>query len=189
METEVRVREAMTKKVVALPPDATANVAAKRMAREGIGSIIVASEKPLWKPLGIVTERDICYSVVAKDKKPGKVKLKEIMSKPLKTVSPNTTIVQASKMMAKHNIRRLPVMANNKLVGIISDKDIIAIAPHTIEIIQELYNINAEAKERSTEVPEKGTCEACGDYMVTLHDVDGTYVCESCKEEISGGGE
>lgn len=183
METEVRVKEAMTKKVVALPPDAAANVAAKKMADAGIGSIIVVSEKPL----GIVTERDICYSVVAKDKKPGKVKLKEIMSKPLKTVSPNTTIVQASKMMAKHNIRRLPVMEDNKLVGIISDKDIIAIAPHTIEIIQELYNINAGARERSTEVPEKGTCEVCGDYMVTLYEVDGTYVCESCKEDMTGG--
>ncbi|MEE9594204.1 MAG: CBS domain-containing protein [Candidatus Hydrothermarchaeales archaeon] len=182
METEVRVREAMTRKVVTLPPTATANVSAKKMAEAGIGSIVVVS----GKPLGIITERDICYSVVAVDKRPAKVKIEDIMSSPLQTVSPETTLTQASRMMAKNNIRRLPVMENDKLVGIISNKDILAIAPETIEILLELNRMNSRA-EMHKEVPERGTCELCGDYMVALEEVDGTFVCETCKEEISGG--
>ncbi|MFQ5815518.1 MAG: cyclic nucleotide-binding/CBS domain-containing protein [Candidatus Hydrothermarchaeaceae archaeon] len=183
MDTEVRVKEAMTRKVVTLPPTATTDVAAKKMADAGIGSIVVVSDKPL----GIVTERDMCYSVIAKDKRPAKVKIKDIMSTPLKTVSPGTTLTQASRMMARRNIRRLPVMENDRLIGIITNKDLIAIAPETIEILEELTRINSGVRERHKEVPEKGTCEICSDYMVSLEEVDGTFVCETCKEEISGG--
>jgi predicted transcriptional regulator len=129
----------------------------------------------------------MCYSVVAKNKKPAEVKITEIMSSPLKTISPETTLTQASRVMAKHNIRRLPVMENDKLVGIITNKDIVAIAPETIEILQELNRINTGASERTQEVPERGTCEICGDYMVAIEEMDGTFVCETCKEEISGG--
>ncbi len=183
MDTEVRVSEAMTKKIITLAPTATADEAAKLMALKGIGSIVVMGKKPE----GIVTERDICYKIVAKDKRPGKVKLKDIMSKPLKTIGPNATLTEASRMMAKHNLRRLPVMENKALVGIVTERDIIAIAPETIEILQELSRINSQARERAKEVPEKGTCEICGDYMVNIKDVDGAYLCESCREDSTGG--
>ncbi len=183
METDVRVSEAMTRKVVTLSPTATANVAAKKMAKANIGSIVVKSDKAL----GMVTERDICYRVVAKDKTPSKVKIEDIMTTPLKTASPDATLSQASRTMAKHNIRRLPVMENSKLVGIISTKDIIAIAPETITILKELNRMNNESGARHKEVPDKGTCEVCGDYMVSIDEVDGTFVCETCKEEIAGG--
>ncbi len=182
MDTEVRVREAMTKKVVTLAPTSTADKAAKLMALRGIGSVVIVGKKPE----GIVTERDICYKVVAKDKKPGKVKLKEIMSKPLKTIGSNATLTEASRIMAKHHLRRLPVLEEKSLVGIVTERDIIAIAPHTIEILQELSRINTQS-ERSKEVPEKGTCEICGDFMVNITNVDGAYLCESCKEDLTGG--
>ncbi len=183
METEIKVGEAMEPNVVTIEKDAPVNKAAKIMAQKKIGSIVVMEND---KPAGIVTERDIVFGVVAKDKKPSDVLVRDIMSSPLKSVSPDMTLKQASRIMAKYNIRRLPVIENGRLVGIITNKDILAISPEMLEILEELSRINASQPE-AKESLEKGTCEECGDYMVTLYEVDGSYVCESCREDMLGG--
>jgi signal-transduction protein with cAMP-binding, CBS, and nucleotidyltransferase domain len=153
------------------------------MAQKKRGSVVIVEDN---RPIGIVTERDIVFGVVAKDKKPSDVAVRDIMSSPLKYVSPDMTLKQASRIMAKNNIRRLPVIENGKLVGIITNKDILAISPEMLEILEELSRINASQPE-SRENLDKGTCEACGDYMVALYEVDGSYVCESCREDMLGG--
>lgn len=183
METEIKVGEAMEPSVVTVGPDMPADEVARMMAKKDIGSVVVIEN---GRPIGIVTERDFCFGVVAKNKMPSKVKVKDIMSAPLKTIGPDTTLKQASRLMAKYNIRRLPVIDKGVLVGIITNKDILAISPQMIEILEELSKMNAEVHS-TREAPERGTCEVCGDYMVPLYEVDGIYVCESCKEEKSGG--
>jgi CBS domain-containing protein len=85
-------------------------------------------------------------------------------------------------MMAKHNIRRLPVVEGENLVGIITTKDIVAIAPEQIEILRELSRMREEILKR--EEPDMGTCENCGDKGVELYEVNGIFICESCKEDI-----
>ncbi len=188
METEVKVKEAMTRKVETVNKEMPVIEAAKKMAEKKIGSVVVVDDK--GKPIGIVTERDVLYNVVAKDKIPSEIKVGEIMSSPIKFVSPETSIIEASKMMAKYNIRRLPVIKEGKLVGIITNTDIITISPSTIEILKELCKINARDIDIETpsprEVPEVGTCEVCGDYMVKLYEVEGKFVCEKCKEDMLG---
>jgi CBS domain-containing protein len=182
MDTDIRVREAMTTNVVTVTKDTSVMEAAKIMLDKNIGSVIVVEDH---KPVGIVTERDISYRVVAKDKRPSRVKIGEIMSSPLITVKQNTTLTEASKIMAKHNLRRLPVIESNKLIGIITNKDIVAIAPEQIEILKELSRMKEEPIEK--EVPENGTCENCGEYGVKVYEVNGIFVCESCREELGGG--
>jgi CBS domain-containing protein len=183
METEIKVGEAMEPNVVTIDKNTPVNKVAKIMAQKKIGSIVVMEND---KPTGIVTERDIVFGVVAKDKKPSEVLVRDIMSSPLKFVDPNMTLKQASRIMAKNNIRRLPVIENGKLVGIITNKDILAISPEMLEILEELSRINASQPEAKVSL-DKGTCEVCGDYMVTLYEVDGSYVCESCREDMLGG--
>lgn len=183
METQVKVGEAMEPNVVTVDKKAPVNTVAKMMAEKKIGSIIIVED---IKPIGIVTERDIVFGVVAKDKRPSDIKAKDIMSAPLKYVSSDMTLKQASRIMAKYNIRRLPVIENGKLVGIITNKDILAISPEMLEILEELSKINA-SEPASRESLDRGTCEVCGDYMVALSEVNGTYVCESCKEDMLGG--
>jgi CBS domain-containing protein len=182
MDTDIRVREAMTTNVVTVTKDTSVMKAAKIMLDKNIGSVIVVED---YRPVGIVTERDISYRVVAKDKKPSRVKIGEIMSSPLITVKQNTTLTEASKIMARHNLRRLPVIEGNKLIGIITNKDIVAIAPEQIEILKELSRMKEEPIEK--EVPENGTCENCGEYGVKVYEVNGIFVCESCREELGGG--
>jgi CBS domain-containing protein len=183
METVViLIREAMTKDVKTIKEDAPVTEAAKVMERNNIGSVIVVREN---SPVGIVTERDITYRVVAPDKKPGNVNVKEIMSQPLTTIKPGETITNASKTMAAQNLRRLPVMEKDKLIGIITNTDIMQIAPGQIEILRELTRMRNRVTER--ELPDKGTCENCGDHGVALFVVNSSFVCESCRDDVVGG--
>ncbi len=183
VETQVKVGEAMEPNVVTIDKNSQVTALAKKMAQNKIGSIIVVED---GKPIGIVTERDIAYGVVAKDLRPRDVEVRAIMSSPLKYATPEMTLKQASRMMVKNNIRRLPVIQNGKLVGIITNKDILAISPEMLDILEELSKMNA-SEPSARESLDKGTCEVCGDYMVSLSEVDGAYVCESCKEDMLGG--
>ncbi len=182
METEILVREAMTKTVKTVSGDIPVSEAAKTMEKNNIGSVVVVKGK---SPVGIVTERDITYRVVALDKKPSTVKVSKIMSKSVKTIGPNTTITEASKIMAKYNIRRLPVIEDKNLIGIITNKDIVVIAPGQIEILREMSRMRARVS--TGELLEEGTCENCGDHGVMMYEVNGTFVCDSCREHMLGG--
>ncbi len=184
MDTEVRVKEAMSSHVITIGKDATVDKAAKIMSEKNFGCIIVVEND---NPIGIITERDICYGVVARNRIPNEVKVAEVMSTPLRTVTPDRKLTEASRIMVKNNIRRLPVIKDKKLVGIITNKDILAIAPETIEILMEIQKMNEHAIPSSKEVPDIGTCETCGDYGVTLYEVDGTYICEHCRDDRLGG--
>ncbi len=186
MDTVIRVKEAMTNRVKTVPPEMTVDKAAKLMLEKGIGCVIVLENN---KPVGIVTERDICYGVVAPNKLPSEIKIKEIMSTKIRTVSPDETLTDAAKIMAKNNFRRLPVTEKNRLIGIITAKDIVVISPKTIEVLREynkVYGTKDEAPDPE-ESMEEGMCEACGDFAVSLENVDGKFLCEECKEDALEG--
>ncbi|NOZ83124.1 MAG: CBS domain-containing protein [Euryarchaeota archaeon] len=187
MDTEVMVREAMTRSVVTIEPEATVQKAAKLMADNNIGCVVVVEK---GEPVGIVTERDLAYFIADTDLKPSLVKVRDIMSADLKTISPDSTVTEASKLMVKYNIRRLPVIDKGKLVGIITNKDILAIAPGQIEMLREIVAMKGEGGISVHEPePEKGTCENCGDMGVNLYEVNGTFVCEACREDMLEGEE
>jgi CBS domain-containing protein len=181
VETNIKVREAMEPKVMTINPETKVNTIAKIMVENNIGSLIV-SEKD--ESIGIVTERDIVYGVVARDVKPSEIEAKDIMSSPLTYATPTMLLNQASRLMVKNNIRRLPVIENGKLQGIITSKDILKIAPEMVEILEDLARINASQPFHQDNL-DKGTCEICCGYMVSLTEIDGKYICESCKEEVS----
>ena len=94
------------------------------LMKEGkVGSIIIMDQNN--KPVGIITERDIVRRAVSDCKDPSITKATEIMSNPLITVEKDTYLYEAAKKMVKNNIRRLPVVKNNTLVGIVTVTDII----------------------------------------------------------------
>jgi CBS domain-containing protein len=170
------VKEIMTRDVVTSKKDITLLNASRKMIKFGVGSIIVIEDH---KALGIVTERDILIKVVAKNKTPSKVKLEEIMSYPLITVTPTTSIREASEIMQKKNIRRLPVVENGDLAGIITDNDILSVSFDLGDMVGLLR------EHHSTYIEElSGKCEKCGrlsDYLVELN---GSRLCEDCAELV-----
>ena len=110
----------MTKPVKTVGPGETIASAADMMKRNRIGSLVVIKKD---EPVGIVTERDIAYKLVAEGKG-ADTKVKEVMSTDLKTISEDKPLMDAAKLMAAHVIRRLPVVEKGKVVGIVAIEDI-----------------------------------------------------------------
>ena len=116
-------REIMTKDVEWVKFDATASEAAKLMAKHDIGSIPVCTGDGKLK--GMVTDRDLTVSVMAKGMDPTTTKLKEVLGKEeVVTIGADDSIKEALRTMKDHKVRRLPVIDGADMVGIISQGDI-----------------------------------------------------------------
>jgi CBS domain-containing protein len=115
------VKDIMTKNVVTIDVGRTVFEAAQVMAEKGIGCLVVTDNAV---PVGIVTERDFVRRIVAQ-RASLDVKVSEIMTKSLVTVDPDASIKDAARLMSSNKIRRLPVLKQNKLVGIVVATDLV----------------------------------------------------------------
>lgn len=115
-----KVKDIMTKTVVTIEADKTVSEAAVLMTEKNVSNLIVMNDVT---PIGIVTERDFVRKVLAKNKPPT-IKISEIMSTPLRVIDPDAPIKEAARKMIRKGIRRLPVIHDNKLVGIVTTTDI-----------------------------------------------------------------
>jgi len=111
----------MTKNIVAVDVSATAEEAAKKMQSEMVGTVLVL-DKGLLK--GLVTDRQIVTKVISGGKNPSKTLVADFMTHNPETVSPNTDIHEAGRIMGEHGYRRVPVVEAGKPLGIISIADI-----------------------------------------------------------------
>jgi CBS domain-containing protein len=116
------VADIMSSPVVTVDIQTTAKDAANIMVENRIGSIIVTEK---GGAIGIVTERDMLERVLALGKDPLSVSVNEIMSRPLVSINKQAPILEAIRMMRRHNVRCLPVMENHKLAGLVTERDII----------------------------------------------------------------
>jgi CBS domain-containing protein len=115
------VKDIMTKDVVTIDVNKSVFEAAELMTTKSIGCLVITRNDI---PVGMVTERDFVRRIVAK-RSSFDVKISEIMSKYLITVGPDTSLKEASRLMATNKIHRLPVLKNNKLVGIVVASDFV----------------------------------------------------------------
>jgi len=173
-ETCIPVREVMQSHPTTIDVEETVARAAQTMCRDGVGSCIVLQNN---LPTGIVTEEDINCKVVAKDLKPGKIHVSEIMSTPLITIGAEKLVGDAAAMMVKHRVRRLPVVENQTVVGIVTVRDILTIATEVNELLADLIEINRE------EEYAMGVCDRCGNMSDDLSRVDNLMLCPVCREE------
>ena len=123
----MKVRDLMSYPIVTVPPEATVQEALKKMGREKKGSLLVARGGLLKECLGIVTASRIFHKVFAEGRDPGQVCVSDIMTPgPLVTIDINAGTEDAARLMIEHSIRRLPVMKQGTLVGIITSKALLA---------------------------------------------------------------
>jgi len=116
------IRELMTKEPHALASGATVMEAARLMRDEDMGIVPVVDGDKL---VGTVTDRDIAIRVVAEGRSPETVTVGEIASRELVTIDPQQELDEALRLMARHHVRRLPVVEEDgKLVGIVAQADI-----------------------------------------------------------------
>lgn len=185
IRSRMLVKDVMTSPVVTINGDEPVSKVAQLMTRHRIGCVIVTAEND--KPIGIITERDLAERVVAKNVQPSRVIAKEIMSAPLVTISSEKTISDAARRMSLRGIRRLAVMHRGALAGIISSKDVLAVTPELIEIIQERARIENQnlASEIEEAPPSAGYCDNCGVWSDDLREVEGSFVCEECRLDLA----
>ncbi|HET7642941.1 MAG TPA: CBS domain-containing protein [Nitrososphaeraceae archaeon] len=115
------VRDIMSKDLLTISENDSALKAAQMMNEKGVSSLIVLSGE---QPIGIITERDFIKKICLKDLRLSSVKVGEMMSKIRTFASPDTTIDVAVQRMVNNRIRRLPIMENGKLIGIITVTDL-----------------------------------------------------------------
>jgi CBS domain-containing protein len=180
------VKDIMAVNVVTMPPDASVFQVSKAMSEMDIGSVIIADKD---RPVGIITEADIVRRVIAEEKDTKATSASEIMSSPIIHVEPGTGLTDAMRVMAKSNIRRVVVLKNNSLAGIITSRDILRWSPELIDILVESLRLRNEetSRERSEDEDDEliaygGECSNCGEYSTDLVLEDDEYVCESCRE-------
>ena len=176
---EIRVGDCMKKSVITLNEGSTVMEAAKLMRDNKIGSVVIVRSD---SPIGIVTEGDITYNVVAEGKDPRETLMKEIMHSKLKVISPNEKIERVAEILRDEGVKRLPVVSERgKLVGIIGETDIVRISPGLYDIIREKTAMEDSGVSEVT----SGNCEICGNYSETLKKAGGKLACEECIEEES----
>jgi CBS domain-containing protein len=139
LKVRMKVSEVMNRNIITMRPDGTVYEAAKLMKENNIGSVVIMEEGELR---GIVTERDLITRYIAAEdgRRPEDVKVSEIMTKDPTTIRDNTDIDEAARIMIEKNIRRLIVVNyDGRVVGIISSRDILKVAPHIwFLLLQEL---------------------------------------------------
>jgi CBS domain-containing protein len=193
METDLSVSDVMSRKLITADVSETANRLGQIMADAGVGCIIVTRDN---HPVGIVTERDLVVKLISKNALPSGVKAQDIMSTPLITIPPDKSVELALREMARRKIRRLPVTQGRKLIGLVSDSDLLSVSSELSEILRDVIRQNNpegdmgqtlpewEKEEKNPSVFIQGICEVCGNFQESLENIDGTYVCMRCREEL-----
>jgi CBS domain-containing protein len=121
MMKRMLVKEIMTRDVVTVKAEQTVLEAANIYRERKVGCLVVVDEGIC---VGILTERDIIERVLCDELEPRRTKVKDVMSHPVKTISALDTIEKALQIMKDNHIKKLPVISNNTIVGIITVTDI-----------------------------------------------------------------
>ena len=135
-----KARDIMQKNVITIELEKTAQYASTILKDNDISFLVVVEES---KPVGIVSERDIVRKIVAENKQASEIQLESIMSKKFKWVEPNSSIESAVQKMLNNNIRRLVVLEDENLVGVITQTDLTEFLRSKILINSTIENIEA----------------------------------------------
>jgi len=138
----VNIGKLMVKNVITLQKDASVHEAVTLLNKNKIGCIVVVDNGNI---AGIVTERDLLERVLEKCRNPKETKVSEIMTRDVITGTPDMDTLDATRLMFKLKVKKLPITEGNRLVGIITLTDIAratSVDEKTIELIEQLSNMH-----------------------------------------------
>jgi len=133
----------MTEDVVTIDADASVKKAVDLMNKNEIGCLIVTRNA---KAIGIVTERDMLSRVLGMSRNPEKTKISEIMTSPLVVADPGMDLEEAARLMFKMKVKKLPVVSEGNLLGLVTLTDIARFQPQIIKILKKIYIKNQTPK-------------------------------------------
>lgn len=157
MKSGVRAIDFMSTNVITATKDQTIAEIAKVLNKYRIGGLPVINSR--GNIVGILTERDIMRKVISIDRKPGRTKVEDVMNKSPVLIHKFEDMNDIAKKMKNHDVTRIPVVDGKKLVGIVTNKDVLEQSPPLIDVILE----QAKIKGVEDEMPNAlGKCEFCG---------------------------
>ena len=139
----MKVKDIMTKNVANINPDTSETEAAQLMQKHNVGSISVCDKSGV---IGLLTDRDIVVRNVAHGTDPHSTPVKNVMTSKVTTVTPEMDIEQVTGIMSRSQIRRVPVVENNMLVGIVALGDIATDSRSDMEASEALSGISVPSK-------------------------------------------
>jgi CBS domain-containing protein len=131
----LKIVDVMVREVITIDENVSVKEAVDIMNQFEIGSIIATRK---GKAVGIITERDLLKRIVAEGKNAKKTRVKDIMSSPLIVIASSTDLEEAARLMFEKKIKKLLVIDQNRLVGLVSLTDIARVQPEVIKILQKL---------------------------------------------------
>lgn len=138
------VKDVMSRKIVSVAPEESAAVAARLLARYNVGALPVCTAEGRLK--GMVTDRDIVLRCVAAEEDPQRTRVSEIMTRRVISVGAQETASTATELMAREQVRRLPVEENGKVIGMVSLGDLATAPDFSVEAAGALCEISANTK-------------------------------------------
>lgn len=139
----LKVQDVMVEDVVTIEASESVKKAVIIMNKEEIGCLIVTKR---GRAVGIVTERDMLNRILAQGRNPEETPVSQIMSAPLVVTDPSTNLEEAARLMFKMKVKKLPVVSDDKLVGLVTLTDIARFQPQIIKMLQKLYVIEQTPK-------------------------------------------
>ena len=133
------IRDIMSKSVITISKDKSGLEAAKLLLERDVSFLVVVEGQ---NPIGILSEADYVKKIASLDKRPSDVTVSEIMSPKFRWVEPTTTIEDAIQKMLNHKIRRLVVLEDQKLAGVITQTDLVAHLRSKLLIEETVKSIN-----------------------------------------------
>ena len=173
----VKVKEIMRRAVYTVDGSITLGDVAKIMTNNRIGSVVVMKND---KPVGIVTESDI-VRIVASGKDPKKALVKSLKQTKFITATPEEDLFKLVRKMVKNGVKRIPVIKDGNLCGIVSDKEIMVTTPEMIEVLSEKIKSRVESVARPKQLIS-GLCENCEGYSDRIKNIAGRWLCEDCRD-------
>jgi CBS domain-containing protein len=125
----------MNTEVVSIDSDASVRAAASMMAEHSVGCLVVTEK---GRPVGMITETDMLSRVLAQARNADSTKIKTVMSKPLICGTADMDFVEATKLMVRRGIKKLPITHSGQLVGILTITDAVAVHPGMHDFIEEV---------------------------------------------------
>ncbi len=142
----MKVRDIMTSPAIRIHPEESVEVAARALASHNIGMLPVCGTD--GKLCGVVTDRDLVTRCVAGGKLPDKTKIREVMTGQVMSVDPNMELGMAAHLMGKQQVRRLPVVENGKLCGMLSLGDLAVREDKVMDAADALADISSNVSDR-----------------------------------------
>ena len=162
----VTVGEVMNPRPISVKPGVPVAEVARLMRAHDVGSILILDEAS--RLLGILTEQGIVHKIVARERHPGEVLVEEIMIRDPETIPPWLSLTEAARIMLVKRIRQLPVVQEDRVLGLVTKTDILRAQPALAELF----------------VPDgyqHGVCQACGREGLLVY-AHGHWLCQSCRE-------